>query len=159
MFVRRKYQKCSCSCSIEVNLTNPDAQNAEPNQFMCWDCCWRSIFSIFFPPPSPLSPRESARCQYPPIKPQIEWGVALLFWSDQILLQPSIYPVSNIVGSSFSWLKDMESMTVPADVSFERHLRDGTWNWELCVWNALSLGQVRGFFESPSGLWRFFKLI
>jgi len=78
MFVRRKYQKCSCSCSIEVKLTNPDAQNAEPNQFMCWDC-WRSIFSISFFLPSPLSPRESARCQYPPLNHKSNGGLLCYF--------------------------------------------------------------------------------
>ena len=149
MFVRRKYQKCSCSCSIEVKLTNPDAQNAEPNQFMCWDC-WRSIFSISFFLPSPLSPRESARCQYPPLNHKSNGG--LLCYFDPIkYCAPAInLPCVKYCGL-FVFLIERYGIydSVPADVSFERHLRDGTRNWELCVWNALSLGQVRDFFWIP----------
>jgi len=130
MFVRRKYQKRSCSCSIEVKLTNPDAQKAEPNQFMCWDC-WRSIFSIFFCSSLSFVSSRIGKMSISPIKPQIEWGVALLFWSDQILLQPSIYPVSNIVGSSFSWLKDMESMTL----SLQMFLLRDIWGMGLGIGN------------------------
>jgi hypothetical protein len=53
------------------------------------------------------------------------------------------------------WLKDMESNVCLWLVFWGR---DGTWKWywELCACNALSLEQVRDFFESSSAIFRFF---